>query len=642
MYNFFFTKDVGIFTVLCCLTVLGFFGYYSFTDLGFDAQTLLTWEYAAAKGYIPYKDIFYPYGIVQYYFNQSVVAQGVLLLCASFYFFIFFRSLRKITGNVVMSWLLLILLFLFVYKFTGFLAFVRYGSSAAFALLTAEVFSSNMQKIKLQFLYLGISGGLLGSLFLDQGVYSLVVFTGTLGFYLLVNWRQYFFSAHKLRSLFKKILQFVVGFIFGATPLLIYILWNGAQSEFIATIQHLPELALYAKTPFFSSFRKAENLFLYGVMVTTLILLAYKHLVSNKKYLYLEFVQVSLFIVLYIGMYKNIMRLIDKEIIFIAHFLLITILYSFKNELQKLFLQSKLWNIYIVTILVYLLVQPFFTVSFLRTKSFAHENVSQQIDRLAGEQGSHATVVKYLREIPNFNGKVFSYPTDPIFYPLFDQKPPRYVQIYDGSPNTAQQQTIGYISDNDIEYVIYNLSVHAIQDGVPDYLRANTLLRYLIKNYQPRTTIDTFLILEKSENPDLFTHQNTPPELKSELLHPDFGMIPISEGLHKAHALESLPQLGDGTAATISALLSQKNILGSELVVTGDCMDDEAGKITLTSSDGVTTVVSFTCQITEPFILSLNRVPLFFTERKVSNIAYSSNITDLVIHYDNEHVTELW
>src|SRR5687767_13741472 len=33
----------------------------------FDLQTLLTWDYSAAKGLIPYRDLYYPYGLLFYY-----------------------------------------------------------------------------------------------------------------------------------------------------------------------------------------------------------------------------------------------------------------------------------------------------------------------------------------------------------------------------------------------------------------------------------------------------------------------------------------------------------------------------------------------------------------------------------------------
>jgi hypothetical protein len=163
-----------------------------------------------------------------------------------------------------------------------------------------------------------------------------------------------------------------------------------------------------------------------------------------------------------------------------------------------------------------------------------------------------------------------------------------------------------------------------------------------MQNYNPITTIDHFLILQKSEHADIFESPNSSQVLTAELLQPNFGMIPLTEGMYKSEFLEKNSELVTGTATAISKQLAQKNIQGSELILSGDCMNDEVGTVTIQATDGSATKISFTCRVHSPFIINGGRVPLFFSHRQVNAIDYSHNVTDLTVYHLPNGVPELW
>lgn len=630
----FYKQYLWVLLVCTVATLLAFAGHYRFTNLGFDAQTILTWDYAARAGYLPYKDTFYPYGILQYYYESSLFAQYTLLVLCSFYFFFAYISFKRLTRNTVVSCLLLLSYFLFVVRLTGFQPFVRYGCSVTYALIAATVFAQKTALSKKQIALLGMGVGLCTALFLDQGFYAYVVF--------LALFSLRYLQQKNKKGFFVLLVNFGGGLILGAAPLFIYLFSTNSLIPFYKTLLHLPQLTEYAKTPFFSSIEKSENIFLLLTLLFSLIKLAYQLFIEEKKYEYEHYIQLGVTIALGLVMYKNTVRLIDREITFIAFLVLVVILLGLKNEFNKWFIREKFFYWYIVVFSLYIVFQPFFAVVHFRERVFVSESINEQIQHLSDEESGYESVVNKLKEDPSFSGKVFSFPTDPIFYPLFNQKPPRYLQIYDGSPEAAQRETISYIHDSRINTIIYNLSVHALQDSVPDYLRANTLLKYIIINFEPAYTVGNFLILHKSVSPNFFQSKATPAALQHELLHPNFGMIPISEGRHKSHLFENLEPLAIGTAGSLSQKLSENFQAGSAIVLTADCMNDAVATVLFTTVEGIQTTVSFDCRVTEPIILKLERVPLFFYPYTLKEVAYSKNLTDMALYKNSKDIEKLW
>ncbi len=85
-----------------------------------------------------------------------------------------------------------------------------------------------------------------------------------------------------------------------------------------------------------------------------------------------------------------------------------------------------------------------------------------------------------------------------IFYILFNQIPPYYPSIYEATPVYAQDKQIKYIKENKVNFVILNTKSTAIQDGVPDKVRARKLYGFIKKNYTPFKKIEYFQILKSN------------------------------------------------------------------------------------------------------------------------------------------------
>src|SRR5438046_5456088 len=68
-------------------------------------------------------------------------------------------------------------------------------------------------------------------------------------------------------------------------------------------------------------------------------------------------------------------------------------------------------------------------------------------------------ITEYILHIPDFNGILFSYPHDSIFYSLFTQQSPYYSNTYDASSLYAQQKQIQFIEKNNIHHIVINTHI---------------------------------------------------------------------------------------------------------------------------------------------------------------------------------------
>ena len=82
---------------------------------------------------------------------------------------------------------------------------------------------------------------------------------------------------------------------------------------------------------------------------------------------------------------------------------------------------------------------------------------------------------------------------------MFNQKPPYYFTIFEGTPLYAQESNIKYIEENKVEYVIYNTDILKIQDNVPTQIRNKVLFKYVLDNFMVLDRIGNFIIYKKIE-----------------------------------------------------------------------------------------------------------------------------------------------
>jgi hypothetical protein len=123
--------------------------------------------------------------------------------------------------------------------------------------------------------------------------------------------------------------------------------------------------------------------------------------------------------------------------------------------------------------------------------------VDRNMEHILSSNPQIMQVKKQVEKIEGFNGKVFTFPGEPIFYVLFKQTPPFYPTIYEATPLYAQKMLIQYIENNDINIILYNTKTNSIQDEVPDKIRGRLLDEYIQANFSYYEKVGDYLILKR-------------------------------------------------------------------------------------------------------------------------------------------------
>lgn len=116
---------------------------------------------------------------------------------------------------------------------------------------------------------------------------------------------------------------------------------------------------------------------------------------------------------------------------------------------------------------------------------------------IIGKNTKFEKVKKIIEEDAKGHSRIFDYLSNPVFYVLFNQKPPYYFTIFEATPLYAQKSNIRYIEKNKVKYIIYNIDALRIQDGVPDYVRSKVLFEYILNNFKVLDKVENFIIFKK-------------------------------------------------------------------------------------------------------------------------------------------------
>lgn len=487
------------FIVFLALSFKDFFlSCVSYLSLSFNHQIPLTWDFTSLNNLLPYKDIYFPYGILFYLKNINPIFSNIYLFLPPLLFVGIYAVLRSIFKNRIIFLLSFITFFLFINRFTGTENFARYGIILCFSLLTSYIFYKNFGNKA--FFLLGILIGAIFSLAQDQGIYSILIFIALLIF------------TH--RSIFFRLTITALGIVIGFFPFFIFLQLNGITYDFFLFLKHLPDFTLYAKTPFIPFAASTDNLFTFGSIFITTIVLSYKIFFLKKKLSFIYYLELSLLLILIFLEQKSIIRSIDKQITFVAFFLYIILIADLlKGKLGNLILA--LFFVFISTlILLGFGLNPFinYKLDYKQSliNSFIKNNINdflfnksklcldENLNKLITKKNTKFEKVKKIIDEDSIGEtKIFNYLSDPIFYVLFNQKPPYYFTIFEATPLYAQKSNIKYIEDNKVVYIIYNTDALKIQDGVPDTVRTKVLYGYVLSNFQIMDRIDNFIIYKK-------------------------------------------------------------------------------------------------------------------------------------------------
>lgn len=620
-----------------------------FDNLNFDFQALLTWDYSASLGIIPHKQIFYPYGILVYFKNINIFVHILFFLITPILLTALFIIFKKIWRGRIYSYLYLILAYAFVIRHIGQDGFNRYGIFVVFLLIIGLILYSKKTLTKTIAFIFGTITGYIFLLMSDQGIYVFIGFTANIFLYPVIVGKELVKSKTKYyKSAFIQFAIYFVGVIAAIIPLFLYLFKKEAVSDFINFFIKLSDLALYAKTPFPPYSNTPENIFTFAVLIVTIFYLSF-NLILKRKITLNNYLQINLcFLVIFLEQ-KSLIRSIDSVITFPSIILFILLLRDFKDRLQV----NKDNIIYFVLIFVtaVLLFLPknyknIIKISYLGQNDLC---IEMNLNKLIKNDSGYIQVKNLIKEKLSYEGKIFSYPSDPIFYLLFKQIPPYYFNNYDSSPNYAQNKQINYMKNNKVLYIIYNINNLSIQDGVPNYIRTSEEERYIFNNYKIINQVGNFLILERNGKVDLFTDNNLLKygNLKKYLTEIDLKSIPRSEGRYKQTILQS------GKARTIGefkSILELNIFLNNNVIFSKNKFlilipekSDKNTSIVIYSIDGFKTIVSFnSCDRLEFCIINLSKIPLFYRSRQLAKIELISDFSGTTNIVENLSEIGLW
>jgi hypothetical protein len=500
--------------VLFCLVCLGNLQNLCrvYPTFGSDSQTLLLWEYTAKIGMLPYRDIFYPYGMLNYYMTQNIYFFIGYFLIAPILFFIIFLALKRLFNNNLYAFTAIVFIYFFIIRITGFETFTRYGILIAYAIAIAFYYSSNEKHSKKILLLLGLTAGLIFPFIVDVGFYAPVLFV-------LFSLSNIFFkfdlkkTKDQMGVVLKEILFFLFGFCIGIIPFAVYLSVTRSIIPFFAYLRNLHDIALYAKTPFIHSLSSPDNLFVLIVLIIGISYLSILFILKKQKATFKNYFQIGMIIILILLEQKSIIRSIDTQLTFIGFLLLLSLFADVKIYFEKLHIQKSYIYLYFIAILTITLFHlglrpidtsidnfPSIKNEMQAVGSFYNKTcVNNNVQFLVAKNNRYLEIEKRVKIIPQFKGKVFVFPGDPIFYILFNQRPPFYPSIYEATPLYAQKTLLQYIKDNNIQVIIYNSNIKSIQDGVPDTLRGKLVYQFIRENYHVVDSQDGFLILVKTK-----------------------------------------------------------------------------------------------------------------------------------------------
>ena len=508
-----FTLDaVLLFIILSAVYFKDFFlSCVNYLNLSFDSQIPLTWDFTSLSNVLPYKDIYFPYGILFYFKNNSFL-ELIYFFLPTILFLSIYITFKRIFRSKLLALASLVSFYLFIYKYTGIENFSRYGIILSLALLLSYLFYKySVISVKLSF-FLGILIGGIFSLVNDQGTYALLLFIFLLAISPVLRKEK----LNHFSFLFSRITISGLGIVVGLFPFFVFLKSNKMFYEFFLYVRHLPDFVLYAKTPFIPFSTTTDNLFTFGSIFIAIVALSYKIFFSQKKLSLLSFLKISLVFILILLEQKNIIRSIDKQITFIAFFLYIITFYDLIRNKINNFVIIFCFIIISGVVLLGFGLHPFinYNLSFKESliNSFFRENISNflpnksriclddNLDKLLiGKNTKFEKIKKIIEKDSAGYTKIFDYLSDPVFYVLFNQKPPYYFTIFEGTPLYAQESNIKYIEENKVEYVIYNTDILKIQDNVPTQIRNKVLFKYVLDNFMVLDRIGNFIIYKKIE-----------------------------------------------------------------------------------------------------------------------------------------------
>lgn len=644
-----FFEEIVLFFILCILYFHEFLEFCTeHITNNFDTQALLLWNYSVSKGMMPFRDIFYPYGFLSYYKDANIFLHIISFLIIPFLLTFLFFIFKKTWNNRCLALVSLLFFYIFVSKYTSLDMFYRNGVIVIVACFLSYI-SYCYEKLSRRFVFIfGIVSGLIFSLIIDQGIYIVILFSVFFFLFSVLHGKTSILSKKDyFVVIFNYFVFYFFGVIVGIIPLVLFLIYNNAYSDFVLSNIRLSHIALYAKTPFTPYAKSPENIFVFSMLILSITSIAVS-LINREKKSFIILLQTFLIIVLILLEQKSLIRSIDRGLTFIGFLLLLILLTQFNHILTKKFNLLSIFLYYCLFLSFFIFYNPFQLHNALPVnRNTLRENacIANNENIFIKNYPEYRDVLEKIKKDPKFNGKIFSFPGDPVFYVLFNQLPPYYPSTYESTPLYSQNQQIEYIKKNKINIIIYNLSIPSIQDGLPHYIRNSYEYRYIINNFIPEKKIGNFLILKRSIKQDFFKNKNRieSTNLTRYLLNINLESIPKLEGKYKSKSfLNNKTILYKGSLMGINKYLKTYSISSDrKILLLSDKSKSKNDKLLL-YVDSFTTEISYTnCSSPDICLINLSHIPLFYKNRNIKKI-YISLSKDKIFWLIEDDTKEIW
>lgn len=633
-------------------------------DVRFDSQNFLTWKYSVVQNFVPNRDIFYLYGLFTYY--QHGYAVGRLLsviymmgLFASLYFLF-----KKISSSSFFAGVLVVVTILWAIGIIGHWVFFRYGTAFLFAGWFAYYLAAFRSKFRQIIMAMGALSSILFFLFTDQGIAMLLTSIVLLAVDSTLPEKGEKILLRRLLSRFGAALLFLfVGVISGAMPFLFIFFVQGSLNEFFQFFLIFSKITQYGKLPYLSTdWYNNDGVFSMVIWVGFIVVMAeyvFRRNLFRSPLAYVSLVFLSL---LASVQFKNTTRPIGADLLLPGVLTFsVMVLYVLQMNMMR---ERRAWKSVIMTLAVVIIFfsqhadfRKTFATSFGEIKKAADNTVSvPSLDDVQAciensiwhttVPGDYSETLQWVMRQPDFSGKVFSYPGDPIFYVMTKQLPPPFFNGYDGTPKDAQLKNIAYLKKENVRYVIVNTESTYYMDMVPSFVRNAYISKYLFTHYAAIKREGRFVVMRRNDLPvDMWNNQITYEVLYSDMTNLDLGNIPKSEGSRFTRVLgRSYVVVTKGSLEDINRYLGERPLHSSGLAVMS--LREQRGaksNLEISADNGMTTRVMFNaCDSGEKCFVRLERLPLFYSDRRVVTITSSDNghgIYELILFSDND---DLW
>lgn len=630
--------------------------------IGFDSQNFVTWSYTASKAWMPYRDVFYWYGLGTYFAEGTALIHITSLAWMFFTLVSWYFILKKATNNVWIAgagWMLTTLNLL---SSVGLGTWQRYGSSLVMGSFVAWTAS---QKVHPVFRFsLGFVIGSLIILIQDQGIYASLILAGTL-FYLLSigQWEQ-------LKSMF----WVCFGWSLGLLGWLSFLNTHNMMVAFFKQLVHTGELSLFAKISFYSSVTSIENLIIFAMIMTLGIDSILGWIRTNNKShptfsTILKIVWLGWLVLL---QYKNITRRgMEEQFLYIIWGILA--LYS-SSLIKRMRLKSSFKQFSVTVAAIFSLVwfgillmvwtRPelsltspiisyyqhlsssypglIWSYNTINTLNECRRSSLNSISSVVPQE--YNQIVEWLKDQPDFSGRIFVWPETPLFYVLLNQLPAPVFNIYDATPISSQQRNIEFIERQSIKYVVLSTIPKPVQDGVPNELRSASIYQYLFTSFKPVKWFNSFVVLEKNQDAasksNFVTDENlraNNEEYHTYLLNTEFRTLPQiwgkeSEKTSSSWSLQTTPEVLSSKSAWTTLFDEQQitdRFIEIKIDTDSSIIETDAKPLVrlaiIDNEDNIATASFYPCFEESVCTIDKKFIPLFYDDRPVKKVEINTS-----------------